>query len=331
MSKIAIISQPDQGVLIDVGGCASMQEAVSHLSSTLQVSSQFWKGVNVALNLGDLDLTSAQVAHILALAKGVGVYPYQVFAQCPETRGALLEHGVTLGDGKPTTLPAMTLKVPENPELAEDWDDESDDLSDEPGVSIFYEPSENQLITDDLQPDGPDGPINFEPKAESTATTAEVTETAKTEEAETVAKSATATETEKSSAKPTAKSKAKAEKVEGPVQAGVMYLRQTLRSGQTVSHNGHLVIIGDVNPGAEVVAEGDITVWGALRGIARAGVGGNNDAEIRALRLQPIQIRIGEAFARSPDRNRLHYDAHNGPETARIVDGKIKVFKFSPQ
>lgn len=304
MSKIAIISQPDQGVLIDVGGCASLQEAVSHLSSTLQVSSQFWKGVNVALNLGDLELGSAQVAHILALAKGVGVYPYQVFAQRPLTRGALLEHGVVLGEGKPMTLPAMTIKVPENPQQEEDWEDESVNIdaeaSDGSTVSIFYEPSENQLITDEA-------PMNFEPKAETPPAPAKSEKSAK------------------------AKQPAEKEKVEGKVNAGVMYLRQTLRSGQSVSHAGHLIIIGDVNPGAEVVAEGDITVWGALRGIARAGVGGNNDAEIRALRLQPIQIRIGESFARSPDKNRLHYDNHNGPETARVVDGKIKVFKFNPQ
>lgn len=288
-----------------------MQEAVSHLSSTLQVSSQFWKGVNVALNLGELELTSTQVAHILALAKGVGVYPYQVFAQQPLTRGALLEHGVVLGDGQPMTLPAMTIKVPEN-QTEEDWVDESvniDSIDENSTVTVFYEPSENQLITEEVeqvdqdktQADSPEAQVDFTPKSE----------------------------TEKSE-KPSKAAKAK-EKVEGPVHAGVMYLRQTLRSGQSVSHTGHLVIIGDVNPGAEVVAEGDITVWGALRGIARAGSSGNNDAEIRALRLQPIQIRIGESFARSPDKNRLHYDNHHGPETARVVDGKIKVFKFNPQ
>jgi len=261
----------------------------------------------VALNLGDLELGSAQVAHILALAKGVGVYPYQVFAQRPLTRGALLEHGVVLGEGKPMTLPAMTIKVPENPSgnTEDEWEDESvnidaSDEADGSTVSIFYEPSENQLIAEEA-------PINFEPKAETSLAPAKSEKTAK------------------------AKEPAVKEKVEGKTNAGVMYLRQTLRSGQSVSHAGHLIIIGDVNPGAEVVAEGDITVWGALRGIARAGVGGNNDAEIRALRLQPIQIRIGESFARSPDKNRLHYDNHNGPETARVVDGKIKVFKFNPQ
>lgn len=111
----------------------------------------------------------------------------------------------------------------------------------------------------------------------------------------------------------------------------VLYLRQHLRSGQTVSHKGHLVIIGDVNPGAEVMAEGDVTVWGALRGIAHAGIGGNTDAEIRALKMQPIQIRIAHAIARSPDKPRYKFSrfANSGPETARIIDGKIKIAKSS--
>lgn len=91
------------------------------------------------------------------------------------------------------------------------------------------------------------------------------------------------------------------------------------------------MIIGDVNPGAEVMAEGDVTVWGALRGIAHAGIGGNTDAEIRALKLQPIQIRIANAIARSPDKPRYKFSrfANSGPETARIIDGKIKIAKSS--
>jgi septum site-determining protein MinC len=116
-----------------------------------------------------------------------------------------------------------------------------------------------------------------------------------------------------------------------PAVPAVLYLRQHLRSGQTVSHKGHLVIIGDVNPGAEVMAEGDVTVWGALRGIAHAGIGGNVDAEIRALKLQPIQIRIAHAIARSPDKPRYKFSrfADCGPETAKIIDGKIKIAKSS--
>jgi septum site-determining protein MinC len=109
-----------------------------------------------------------------------------------------------------------------------------------------------------------------------------------------------------------------------------LYLRQTLRSGQAISHKGQLVIIGDVNPGAEVMAEGDITVWGALRGIAHAGIGGNTRAEIRALRLQPVQLRIAHAIARAPDRPRKNFSTHSGPETARIVNGTIRITASNP-
>jgi septum site-determining protein MinC len=115
--------------------------------------------------------------------------------------------------------------------------------------------------------------------------------------------------------------------VDGTHLPQVLYVKQTLRSGQTVSHKGDLVIVGDVNPGAEIMAEGDITVWGSLRGIAHAGVGGNSEAEIRALNLQPIQIRIASAIARAPDRPRISYASGTGPETARIVEGKIRIQK----
>lgn len=114
---------------------------------------------------------------------------------------------------------------------------------------------------------------------------------------------------------------------EAPVLPQVLYVKQTLRSGQTVSHKGDLVIVGAVNPGAEIMAEGDITVWGSLRGIAHAGIGGNTEAEIRALNLQPIQIRIAHAIARAPDRPRITYANGTGPEIARIVEGKIRIQK----
>ena len=111
------------------------------------------------------------------------------------------------------------------------------------------------------------------------------------------------------------------------ISDSVMYLKQTLRSGQAVSHKGHLVIIGDVNAGAEVVAEGDITIWGCLRGVAHAGLGGNTQAEIRALKLQPIQIRIADSIARSPDPPKAGQSTGWGPESARLVDGKIRILR----
>ena len=66
---------------------------------------------------------------------------------------------------------------------------------------------------------------------------------------------------------------------------------------------------------------------GGSKGIAHAGVGGNIEAEIRALNLQPIQIRIAQAIARAPDRPRITYANGTGPEIARIVEGKIRIQK----
>ena len=108
-------------------------------------------------------------------------------------------------------------------------------------------------------------------------------------------------------------------------------MKQTLRSGQRVCHNGHLVIIGDVNPGAELVADGDITVWGALRGMAHAGASGDINAEIRALKFGAIQLRIAQAIARSPDRHKISGTVPSGPETARVIDGKIRLSLSDPE
>ncbi len=80
-----------------------------------------------------------------------------------------------------------------------------------------------------------------------------------------------------------------------------LYIKRTIRSGQSITSDGNLVIIGDVNPGAEIIAKGDITVWGILGGIAHAGAEGNTQARIRALKMNAIQLRIAEVFARRPD------------------------------
>ena len=68
----------------------------------------------------------------------------------------------------------------------------------------------------------------------------------------------------------------------------------TVRSGDRISSNGNLCIIGDVNPGAIVSARKNIFVWGKLLGIAFAGKGGSNNASIASLYLNPLQLRIAD-------------------------------------
>lgn len=97
---------------------------------------------------------------------------------------------------------------------------------------------------------------------------------------------------------------------------------RTVRSGEKVASEGHLVIMGDVNPGAEVIAEHNIIVWGALKGTAYAGVPNHEDAVIAALHLSPIQLRIADYIARSPDARPVTAAV---PELARIDQNEIVV------
>ena len=110
-----------------------------------------------------------------------------------------------------------------------------------------------------------------------------------------------------------------------------LYVQRTLRSGQSLKSEGNIVIIGDVNPGAEVIAKGDITVWGVLGGIAQAGSDGNNYSRIRALKLNAIQLRIGEIFARRPDTVNVPYVQKTDsfiPEEARVSRKHIVIYKL---
>jgi len=109
-----------------------------------------------------------------------------------------------------------------------------------------------------------------------------------------------------------------------------LYLRQTLRSGQTVRFKGHVIIVGDVHAGSEITAGGDIVVWGELRGIAHAGAQGNYKSEIRAMKIEALQLRIADYIARRPDRIYYHKDGVDhgySPEVARVADGEIKIYK----
>ena len=91
----------------------------------------------------------------------------------------------------------------------------------------------------------------------------------------------------------------------------------TVRSGERISSNGNLCIIGDVNPGAIVSAKKNIYVWGKLLGIAFAGKGGDKNASIISLYLRPLQLRIADVVAIGPkDKPKNNY-----PEIA-VIDKK---------
>jgi septum site-determining protein MinC len=80
-----------------------------------------------------------------------------------------------------------------------------------------------------------------------------------------------------------------------------LYLQTTIRSGTEIRHAGTVLLVGDLNPGGQIIAGGDIVVWGRLRGVAHAGSQGNLAAVIMALQLDPTQLRIATQVARAPE------------------------------
>jgi septum site-determining protein MinC len=107
-------------------------------------------------------------------------------------------------------------------------------------------------------------------------------------------------------------------------EAAVM-LRRTLRSGYSLKHDNHVVVIGDVNPGAEIIAGGSVIVWGKLRGAVHAGAEGDTNATISALDFSPTQLRIAGYIAQLPGKR-----GKPQPESARLLDGKVVVEAWNP-
>ncbi len=102
--------------------------------------------------------------------------------------------------------------------------------------------------------------------------------------------------------------------------SSAIFVQRTLRSGQRIQHAGHVVVIGDVNPGAEIIAGGNVIVWGRLRGTVHAGADGDDSAVVCALYLFPTQLRIGDHIARSPESRPPQIKT---PEMASVQNGEI--------
>lgn len=112
---------------------------------------------------------------------------------------------------------------------------------------------------------------------------------------------------------------------EKPRLDDTLLIMRNLRSGQTIQYQGDIVVVGDVNPGAEIISEGNIIVMGKLRGVAHAGSSGKEDAYILAYRLQPTQLRICNHVSRAPENEHpIDY-----PEIAQYSPNGIYIEKYN--
>lgn len=104
------------------------------------------------------------------------------------------------------------------------------------------------------------------------------------------------------------------------------YHKGSLRNGQKIEFDGSVVIVGDVNPGAEIKAAGNIIVLGQLKGMAHAGCKGMTDAFVTAIYMAPVQLRIADIITRFPEENKR---GPKPPEYAFVQEGQIFVMALS--
>ncbi|MBF2001593.1 MAG: septum site-determining protein MinC [Synechococcales cyanobacterium M58_A2018_015] len=109
----------------------------------------------------------------------------------------------------------------------------------------------------------------------------------------------------------------------GQALAEPLYIQTTVRSGMEVRHPGTVIILGDVNPGSTIIADGDVLVWGMLRGVVQAGAAGNTRCVIMALRMEPTQLRIADFVARAPEAPPNLYQ----PEVAYVISDSIRIIR----
>jgi septum site-determining protein MinC len=115
-----------------------------------------------------------------------------------------------------------------------------------------------------------------------------------------------------------------------PVAKGIddetaLWVNKTLRSGTRIEFAGHVVVFGDVNPGAEIIAGGSVIIWGRLRGFVHAGAQGDKEAVVCALDLSPTQLRVADEIAVAPARR-----GKPQPEVVRLKDGRLQAEPWTP-
>lgn len=296
----------ENGFIVDLTAAKKTSEIIYELSRILDMPES--KGKHICLKLGSVNLSEAELTSIKALVELMESQLAFISTSSTTTLESATALGIKVSEfTNEIEAPAFETTEP-TPEVSNALDNIFGENSD-PKEEKAYE---NETSTEERE-------STVEGKSEDD----EISPIVRHDE--TIAEKVEAQEVKEESDEEISALK------NAPESLPTLYLRKTIRSGQSISSDGNIVIIGDVNPGSEIIAKGDITVWGILGGIAHAGSDGNNYAKIRALKLNPVQIRIGEVFARRPDTINLPYIQKSSeyiPEEAFTYNGSIVIRKI---
>lgn len=288
----------ENGFIVNLSNAKDAAGIIYELSNILEIDEA--KNKNICLKLGDIDLTQSQLLSIKALINSLNSELAFIDTTSEQTELSAVNSGLIVSK--------LTNEIEVENAQTEDADIQEIEVG-EPKDGLSY----------DLEPQASEE----EDSAEKVVEIPQIEEVIE-EIIEIVEDKVEETEADLLAKKQVA--------VQELSKLPTLYLQQTLRSGQTMSYDGNVVLIGDVNPGSEVIAKGDITVWGILGGIAHAGARGNDFAKIRALKLNAIQLRISGYYARRPDSVNIPFIQRTNeytPEEARVNENKeIAIYKM---
>ena len=325
----------ENGFIIDLSNTKNTTQLVFELSSVMEHPEV--KGKRICLKLGSQDLKQSQLLSIKALIESMDAEIAFIDTNSEQTEASAVSLGIIIS------------KVGENTEVAtytaseQEIVEEAVEVKEEISEDIPAETEDKTIeVHADIQREEESEPISTLEGVEDTyteETTQEISEIIPVEHFETDFETLAANEGLISNEEMSKYIILDTGDVlpEGAEENSVdtktlptLYLNQTLRSGQTVNYEGNILIIGDAHPGSEIIADGDITVWGILGGIAHAGSKGNITAKVRSLKLNAIQLRIAGLYARRNDTLNVPYVQKTNeftPEEAQIEEGKIVIYK----
>ena len=322
----------ENGFIIDLSDAKSTTQLVFELSSIMEHPEV--KGKNVRLKLGNLDLKQSQLLSIKALIESMEATLAFIDTKSEQTEASAVSLGIIVSEVsdeasivctrndeikvEPVIVKTEASEEPENVQESEEGktvevhaEEQTGPIETADGVEDVYDEESMEELSEIIPSE------HFEADFESLAANEGLI---KPEETSKYILLDTGDVLPKGAEENSVNTET----------LPTLYINQTLRSGQTVSYEGNILIIGDAHPGSEIVAGGDITVWGILGGIAHAGSQGNVTSKVRALKLNAIQLRIAGLYARRNDTLNVPYVQKTNeftPEEAQIEDGKIVIYK----
>ena len=325
----------ENGFIIDLSNAKNTTQLVFELSSIMEHPDV--KGKNICLKLGSLDLKQSQLLSIKALIESMDASIAFIDTDSEQTEASAVSLGIIVSEVSDDVEPTVTCEPDEN--LKEEEVVVKTEINEPNGV---IDVEENKTVEVHADIPTSSSPIETTEGIEDTYEEETMQELSEVIHADTFGTDFETLAANEGLIKNEDTSKyilldtgdvlpqGAEENTVNTESLPTLYINQTLRSGQTVSYEGNILIIGDAHPGSEIVATGDITVWGILGGIAHAGSLGNVTAKVRALKLNAIQLRIAGLYARRNDTLNVPYVQKTNeftPEEAQIEEGKIVIYK----